>query len=379
MLADDAIHLLTGYVDGELNGRQRRAVLRLLHDSSEARDLLLQLQENAHRVKQLPQHKLDAGFASEVVVLIARRHVKPEPVRRTAAMRLRWLPYAAAGIAAAILFVASLSGALFLAFHGDALQPGPGGDFVKNDGPGAPRFNPDNGKPGPIEPEPLPPPRKAPNPMIARMIDGVYSQYAAVIPPERAPSISFNDLKDEGQAAKQLAAELNKTDELQLDVTVRNNPQAMDRLKSVLSVYGVKLVVDPGSDAAMKKSPGKTEFLIYAENLSRDELSKIFKELAAEEKKTASPFNKVTVASLSKQEDQVVTSLLGTNPVNRNPADKNIIGKQPKPPNKKVERVAVVLPQAPEAKASEQVRLFLFQPARPQPGSVRVLVRIRQE
>ena len=378
MLADDAIQLLTGFVDGELSSRQHKAALRLLHDSSEARELLLQLQENAHKIKQLPRRQLDARFASEVLLLIAERDVKPEQPFRAAAIRMRWLPYVAVGMAAAVLFVVSLSGALYLAFYADGLPLGPGGDFVKGDAPPLPRINPGNGKPGPIEPEP--PPRKAPNPLIARVTEGVHREYAAVIPPERAPSINFTDLKDEGQAARQLAAELKKTDDLQLDVTVRNNPQAMERLKSVLSAYGVKLVVDPASDAVMKKSPGKAELLIYAENLSRDELSKIFKELAAGEKKTASPFTKVSVASLSKHEHQVVASLLGTDPVNRNPPDQKIIGKQPKPlPNTKVERVVVVLPQAPETKASEQVRLFLLQAARPQPGSVRVLVRIRQE
>src|SRR5260370_11149966 len=171
MLADDAIQLLTGFVDGELSSRQHKAALRLLHDSSEARELLLQLQENAHKIKQLPRRQLDARFASEVLLLIAERDVKPEQPFRAAAIRMRWLPYVAVGMAAAVLFVVSLSGALYLAFYADGLPLGPGGDFVKGDAPPLPRINPGNGKPGPIEHEPFPPPRKAPNPFISRVTE----------------------------------------------------------------------------------------------------------------------------------------------------------------------------------------------------------------
>src|SRR5579864_510595 len=95
MLPEDAIQLVTGFVDGELSARERNAALRLLHESAEARELLMQLQENAHRIKQLRRRKLDAGFAAEVVQIITERQIKPERARPAAAIGLRWLPYAA--------------------------------------------------------------------------------------------------------------------------------------------------------------------------------------------------------------------------------------------------------------------------------------------
>jgi hypothetical protein len=374
MLADEAIQLLTGYVDGELSSRQRQSVLRLLHESSEARDLLLQLQANAHKIKQLPRRKLDPGFAAETVQLIVQRKGEPKRPYRPAAMRLRLLPYAVAA-AAVVLFVATLGGALYVAFHADAA---PDHGFAKGDGDEPAPVQPNGGKVKPsIEPEPLPPPRKAANPLIAKVTEGVYSQYAAVIPPDRQHSVSFADLKSDGHAADTFVSEIKKNGALQLDVTVRSNPQAVDRLKSVLAKIGVKLVVDPASGALLKKGAGKTAFLVYAENVSHAELTKILKELAIDEQKAAATFDKVAVAALSTQDHQLVASLFGIDPTTRSPGDLNIQG--PKVPNKKGQRVAVVLPQSPEKRASEEVRQFLYQTARPLPGSVRVLVRISQE
>src|SRR5437868_3681305 len=117
MLAEQEIHLLTGYVDGELNARERGAGLRLLHESPEARERLLQFQENAHKVRQLPRYTLDDAFTAEVVQVIEARPVMLDQPRRSAGVRLRWLPYAGAAAAAAVLFVVTLSGALYLALR----------------------------------------------------------------------------------------------------------------------------------------------------------------------------------------------------------------------------------------------------------------------
>jgi hypothetical protein len=387
MLADDRIQLLTAYVDGELSPRQREAVLRLLYESSEAREIVRQLQENRHKLKQLPRRKLELDFAQQVLHAIAVAPPAPVPlpalpVRRPVATRIRWAPYAIAGLAAAVLFTVTLAGALYVALGlpEDLFNPG---DVLAKKGP---------------EPEPMPlvaeapkgegrddvtPARKGPNPLIGRVVEGVYQQYAVHIPPERGFSFALDDLPKE-QVATQVAAELKKSEALHLDVLVRNNPEAMHRLKAVLKKHKIELVIDPGSTSAMQKAPAKTELLIYAENLKADEWATILKELAHHDKK-AHPFQKVTVASLAPRERQQVTDLLGIDPTTRvdpketagiinpkvNPKAKN-------PPPKK-DRVAVVLPQEPQAKASEEVRQFLLQPARPEPGSIRVLVRIRQE
>src|SRR5262245_22614809 len=101
MLTEQVIELLTAYVDGELNERQRKAVTRLLNKSSEARAMLKELQENAHKLKKLPTHKVEPSLVEEIMKAIEEAKAQPKqpvPVRRRA-----WLPYLAASLAAAIL------------------------------------------------------------------------------------------------------------------------------------------------------------------------------------------------------------------------------------------------------------------------------------
>ena len=70
MLSEQILELLTAFVDGELSQRQRKAVMRVLQRSSEARDVLRQLQENAHRVKKLPRHKVERSLVDQVMEAI---------------------------------------------------------------------------------------------------------------------------------------------------------------------------------------------------------------------------------------------------------------------------------------------------------------------
>ena len=99
MLSDQVTELLTAFVDGELSQRQRKAVMRLLHRSSEAREVLRQLQENAHRLKQLPRHKVEPSLVRDVLQAIAEVQAQPkQPAPKLG--RRRWLPYVAASLAA---------------------------------------------------------------------------------------------------------------------------------------------------------------------------------------------------------------------------------------------------------------------------------------
>jgi hypothetical protein len=381
MLAEKTIQLLTAYVDDELDFAERQAVLHVLHQSSEAREMLAQLRDNAEKIKQMPRRTLGEGFVAQVLRAIAQRTGQPGASRRPASVPLRWLPYAAAALAASVLFLATIAGVLYVTLGSDWLgNSNPSNDIARGEpvDPGPSKL-PENPAP---EPESPPPPRKPPNPMIHALIDGTHSYAAKQITAERSVSVTFQELSKAGAAANRFTAEIKKNAALQLDVTVRNNPEAVERLKSVLKQHGVKLVVDPATSATLKKGQGKPELLVYAENLQPEELTKILKQLAAEEKKTPSPFDRATLTAMSKQERQQITSLLGgTDPEKRDQGTTiGIIGPRPKAqPNSKVERVVVVLPQAPEAKTSEEVRQFLLQPARPQPGAVRLLIRIHQD
>src|SRR5437870_4024271 len=101
MLSDQLLQLLTAFVDGELSQRQRKSAVRLLEKSSEARAILKQMQENAHRLKRLPRHKVEPSLVDGIMQAIHERKSQPKPA--LSPRRRRWLPYVAATLAASLL------------------------------------------------------------------------------------------------------------------------------------------------------------------------------------------------------------------------------------------------------------------------------------
>jgi hypothetical protein len=368
MLSDELSQLLTAYVDGELSQRQRKAIRRVLRRSPEARAFLGQIHEDARKVRQLPPRKLAPSLVPAVLDAIAIQglHITrpPAPV-----VRHRWRPYGAALVAASIL-IGALGGLWYLVSESeDGLGRGMG-TMVAADGVPPPKRQS-------IESEA--PPRRLPNPVIRQVVEGVYSQFAAPIPPERDPtfSVAFRDLK-KNLVAERLAAELEKGQAVHLDVTVKSNALALERLHGVLEEYGIKVVVDPQAQQTMKKNPAKVEYLVYAENLRVDELTKIMRELGRDDEKLQkfqrTPFEKVTLTPLAAKEKKQVSNLLGVDVAKVEVASET----KQAPTFKRWERSAVVLPPSQTARPSREVQGFVSQ-RRPQAGTLQVLVRIRQE
>src|ERR1051325_865874 len=105
MLSDEMMQLLTSYVDGELTPRQREEVMRLLNKSAEARDALKQLQENAHKLKQLPKHKVEPSLVDEIVAAIEQEKSRTRPYSPPKRRR-SVLPYFVVAMAASFIVFA---------------------------------------------------------------------------------------------------------------------------------------------------------------------------------------------------------------------------------------------------------------------------------
>src|SRR4051794_36336294 len=198
MLADQFTQLLTAFVDGELSQRQRKAALRLLQRSSEAREFLRQLQENAHRVKQLPRHKVEPSLVSDVLQAINEQNLQPNSPARVKRTRRRWLPYVAASLAASVMVGAI--GALYLKSMnapenvGNEFGPNMATNFERKLPPAAAEKKPEQ-RPAP---EMTPAPRKTPNPMLAQMVDETFRGFIAPVMVEQAFSANFRELQNGG-------------------------------------------------------------------------------------------------------------------------------------------------------------------------------------
>src|SRR5262249_31474548 len=77
-----------------LSNRQRKAVLRLLRRSAEARTLLRKMQEDARRLRELPRQRLAADFSQQVLRAIAAH---PRPLRAPAVRPARQPLWSACG------------------------------------------------------------------------------------------------------------------------------------------------------------------------------------------------------------------------------------------------------------------------------------------
>ena len=370
MLTEPMIQLLTAFVDGEMSQRQRKAAMRLLNKSSEARELLRQMQENAHKVKKLPRHKVEPSLVDAVMQAIAERQAQPAPVVQPRRRRA-WMPYLAATMAASLLI------AVVGLIYWNATRPEqdrPKNDYVQNND-GNKNLDPTPTPPTPPAPTPAP---KRVNPLLAdlaKITEGTVRDFGAPIVEDRPFSALFADLKKDGKATMELTRQLNRESAIYLEITVTKNSQALTRLQSVLKDQKINVAADPAAKKTQDNK--KAEYFVYAENLTSGDLALLMNELsesyvvpgANNQKNAPSPYNKVTVTPLAKEEKQKLAKLLGVETLERKEAK----------PETKAERAVVLLPGSAGSQPSAEVRRFVTERRGSQPGAVQVLIKIRQD
>jgi hypothetical protein len=368
VLPDHILQLLTAFVDGELDERQRDEVLRLLQKSSEARTMMMQLQEASQKLRQMPRYDADPGLKDQIMEAIVAQLGQRKPPAPSRGARRRWLPYVAAAMAASVL-IATI-GVVYWKTMIDAPQ------FADNKE--LPKVQPEI-KPGPKLPPEVTPPTKKPKYPIEDILVGVYGGFAE---PEKLFNAKFKEFQEQ-RVIDQFTNDVTRRRAVELDVTVQNNKLAMDRLTNVLKHHNIVVVEDPSARKSLNdKNRPKTEYLVYAENLTTDEMTKLMRELGESfvispngknEQKVQSPYQKVTVASISGDEKTKLAKSLGVNPATLEEPKEN---KNVKPDAK---RIAVVLPTAATAAPSAELKQFVQQRRPLQAGTVQVLIKIRQE
>lgn len=318
MLSEYQKELLTAFVDGEMTRRQRKAVLALLHQSSEARSFLRDLQENAHLFKVLWHHKLEESFPDMVLEEIAARRLKPQapaPLPRQRSWRPMW-----AGVAAAAAILLAVGTWIWTRDEGN----------------------------GPV-------------PEIAKEKD--------VVAPRKL-EIAFKDISLP-EKKEELLKELAKETSVQLNLKVRDGAKAVQQLIRVLEKHKIKSDFDPASRASLNpktppKKDGNVQFLVYAEGVRPDEVLLMLEQLGAQgvEKGAIHPeFQSLVLTSLDPQ-------VRPKSPV------KDGAKKESKEPAPLLEKFAMVMTNSPEPghKFSPTVQAFLDGRSEARAGTVQVLV-----
>ena len=354
MLSERDLQLLTAFVDGELTKRQRKVVLRLLHRSSEARSVLQDFQEAAHRIQELPPRKLGDDFAQQVLRAITDRGLQPTSDPKVKRVR-DWSRLARIAVAASIVIGFGL--AVYFA-----------------------TLPPSNNNLGQVaETKPVPSVEKA-------------TSFQA----------TFQELAEKPKQ-ELLAKQIQKETAVHLEVTVRDNTTAVAQLQKVLTSKGIQVIVDGRAQAKLdnkEQGQGKVEYLVYAENVRTEELEMILRQLADVPNNQAiakNPFEAFVLTSLSTPDRQNLSGLLGVEPAelenpkrNADPKlfDDTIIA-APKDKAKKttpaqvpnLDRFAMVLANdsAQGQPSSAEIARFLAGRRQQQPGTVQVLFVIRRQ
>jgi hypothetical protein len=288
MLSEEQELLLTAFVDGDVTHEERDSIECLLRNSSEARNALRVLQENAHRLKKLSKTHLGQRFTSQVLaslpakpngiaahepINIATIDEGDEPLVRKPKLR-RGMPNWAVGAIAASLILGVLGvGAWLVRDQGpnrNLLPSGPA--IVKSNKPKlvAPVHVADG---NPMEPA------------IEQMFQNASRGYAAA--PSETPKaprpqagqptrFAFSDLK-QTEHLDHLTWELKKQESVRLDVNVRNEASSLNRLIETFNKHGIHLKVTERANASFKQN---LPVLVYAENVVPDRLAKALRELS---------------------------------------------------------------------------------------------------
>ena len=349
MLSDRQYQLLTAYIDGEMDARDREVVLRLLEESAEARVFLQKLQSDAGRVRRLPPARLDSRFPKQVIAAVSR----PRPARR--------FPMRVAAAAAVLLAVAL--GAWALLNRPDAPV-----QIVQRPAP-APKAGP--------EPKSL-------DPQIAQLVQATFAQYGTPVP-EIGKRLAAND----PSLVKELASLPEPA--AHIEIRCRDTSAVLARLQNALSGDGVKLWVDPKTRDQLKKGE-QAEYVLLAENLPPAEIAKFIQQASQDEQ-----FDSVLFNPLQFEHRKELSALLGvsvfrlelsrfeTVPVPRDPEEfgfsktgqairaKANVTPTPAVP---VERVALVSSGLGEGRAAASTETLRFLNSRRgnRPGTLQVVI-----
>jgi len=366
MITNRLSRLLTAYVDGELTGRQRKAVARLLKKSGEARKLYRKIKRDSLILRRLPKRTLHIDLADTIMDRITQLDIRiGQPIARPAARLPLWRSLAAAAILFAVaagsyVYFAQIdSGAPNLA---EKQTPEP---RVADQTPPKSVAEPDADAPKPYNPNSV---FAFPNLKIPQF------QLAQT----RVPFL-FALPELDADRTEQLKLELKKDPSYRIDLFTADTATGLDRLCAAAKTQGFSVQIDRAAQARINRRLSTT-FALYVENVTPDEMAGLLARLSSDDKKQgASEFAQVVVSRTQAEE---IAKVLGGSakdfdPPSQRPLDQGTAAQiiQILPGEKAPERAVIVVPyQPPQAAPFKEVKKLLDGYRQSRNGTVQMLL-----
>jgi hypothetical protein len=292
MLADRYYQLLTAYVDGELDARQRKKVERLVAQSEEARALLEKLEGDSKELRESPRHAAPPTLSDLVMETVSHPTARPElPATPAAAVSGGAIPLWLGLALAACILMAVTVGTFFMVL---GLRGKPDADVaspIKRE------------QPAPKQPEQPPPPPEL-DPVVADLVAGAAQRFAEPVKDKDAGMrLVLSELYEEA-VQKRLAHEMQNQSGLWLDVPVASTVKGLERVTDALLKNGFKILAKKDAKGAASK-----KYLLYVENVRPEELSRVLEQLAVGAP-AARVAEQVLVKGMNKDDHQALATAL---------------------------------------------------------------------
>lgn len=441
MLLDRYRQLLTAYVDGELNNRQRRQIVRLLRRSPEARLLLQQLKADARALRHLPCPPLAGDFTPPILHTISQRRLTPGPRRLAKISKpTAWVaPLGSWAAAAAVLLILGAASYLYFALaltqstKPDIARTEPASPLSSSDTIPAESPLPRPDRPSTPSDKPSLPQLDAPvavqategvkphdnnprtvgadKPVLPSKEESALTDRLEMFQLDRVPDmlpliIKLSDLEKVAPRIN-LIDELKKDSYFRLELPCPNGTKALERVQKAAKTMHYSLIIEKQAQERIKlKRPAN--YVLYLENITPDELTQLVRQIGSEDRNIAknkpveSQLDRLVLSRMTAQHRKELSSLLGIDPTTNDPAGtdphkpladansrslgKTLTGQggEPRPASGQpaptpAEQLVLVLAYNPvrPAPASDEIKQFLDRRMPSRSGTLRVLIVLR--
>jgi anti-sigma factor RsiW len=339
MLSDRISRLLTAYVDGELTARQCKVVARLLDRSSEARELLRALQNDAEQLRSAPRQTLGPDFAQRVLQTIVSR--KTQAGRRPALRVPMYVPIGfSLATAAAVLLLIGFGAYVYIAavdrqrlaeialrstpstlqpVEQSAIDPAaivsPAPEPELRERLGTPALANEAKAAAPIAVPSIKEDKLSTGTRGSLRASPLRPESRLLKVPDGPVALTFN-LRELDQTT--LKQQLQKGAAHRLDLRCADTLTGVQRLHSAFESRGVRCIIDQDARAFLKLGMGKNPPLaLFFEAIATNEMVAVLQQLGSEDRKPAvgrrgkSVFDILMVHAMSREDQQKVPWELG--------------------------------------------------------------------